>query len=308
MNRGMQTTPMHGAIAGRKRWAARAWVLVLVLGVSACGVSDPEATTGGNDGGGLAGGFVLRRAHAHNDYEHTQPLSDALSHGFGSVEADVWTVPGLGSALYVAHDFVDIRPGRTLRGLYLDPLAQRVAENGGWVYAEAAVPVQLLVDIKTDAESTYAVIDRVLDDYRDMLTCVEGGVLRPGAITVVLSGNRPYATMQAQPDRCAFYDGRSSDLDSDAPASLMPLISENWGALFDWRGEGDMPAAEREALDDFVRRAHAAGRRVRFWSTPDDAGAARDAVWIALLDVGVDHLNTDDLAGLEAFLRAHDTP
>ena len=32
----------------------------------------------------------LERAHAHNDYEHARPLLDALSHGFTSVEADVW--------------------------------------------------------------------------------------------------------------------------------------------------------------------------------------------------------------------------
>ena len=36
----------------------------------------------------------LIRAHAHNDYEHTRPLFDALDHGFGSVEADVHLVDG----------------------------------------------------------------------------------------------------------------------------------------------------------------------------------------------------------------------
>ncbi|MEC4021166.1 hypothetical protein QMK28_34095, partial [Streptomyces sp. H27-D2] len=32
----------------------------------------------------------LRRAHAHNDFVHPRPLLDALSHGFASVEADIW--------------------------------------------------------------------------------------------------------------------------------------------------------------------------------------------------------------------------
>jgi hypothetical protein len=284
----------------RLKVAGRIVGLIGVLALaSACSVSEPEAAPGG---------FVLRRAHAHNDYEHEHPLGDALSHGFGSVEADVWRLPGLGDALYVAHDLVDIRPGRTLRTLYLEPLAQRVADNGGWVYPNEAVTVQLLVDIKTEAEDTYAALSSVLDDYRDMLTCVVDGTLKQGAVTVVLSGNRPYATLQAQDDRCAFHDGRSGDLDSEAPASLMPLISENWTTLFDWRGEGGMPEAERARLIDYVTRAHATGRRVRFWSTPDEEGAARDAVWSALLGAGVDHLNTDDLAGLEAFLRAHDAP
>lgn len=45
---------------------------------------------------------------------------------------------------------------------------------------------------------------------------------------------------------------------------------------------------------------------MRFWATPDTPGPERDAVWAELLAAGVDHLNTDDLAGLARFLRTHD--
>src|SRR5437773_7233099 len=73
----------------------------------------------------------LRHAHAHNDYEHKRPLLDALAHGFCSVEADVFLSDG---ALLVGHERKDLRPGRTLEKLYLDPLAQRAKANGGRVY------------------------------------------------------------------------------------------------------------------------------------------------------------------------------
>jgi glycerophosphoryl diester phosphodiesterase len=42
---------------------------------------------------------------------------------------------------------------------------------------------------------------------------------------------------------------------------------------------------------------------VRFWATPDVRGAAREALWSELEAAEVDHINTDDLHGLEAFLR-----
>jgi glycerophosphoryl diester phosphodiesterase len=42
---------------------------------------------------------------------------------------------------------------------------------------------------------------------------------------------------------------------------------------------------------------------VRFWATPDTPGAAREALWDELAAAGVDYLNTDDLHGLEDFLR-----
>ena len=60
-----------------------------------------------------------------------------------------------------------------------------------------------------------------------------------------------------------------------------------------------MPPEEREALDRWVRRAHAQGRTVRFWNTPD-----RPDAWEILFDAGVDVIGTDDLAGLEKFFRA----
>ncbi len=121
----------------------------------------------------------------------------------------------------------------------------------------------------------------------------------------MISGDRAArAPMEAQRVRRAFYDGRLTDLGTPAPASFVPLISDNWTRNFTWQGVGPFPDAERRRLHGIVAAAHARGRRVRFWATPDLPGPARDAVWTELLAAGVDHLNTDDLAGLEAFLDA----
>ncbi|WP_306215694.1 phosphatidylinositol-specific phospholipase C/glycerophosphodiester phosphodiesterase family protein [Actinoplanes sp. RD1] len=245
----------------------------------------------------------LSRAHAHNDYEHERPLTDALAHGFTSVEADIYLV---GGELLVAHDPEDIVPGRTLQSLYLDPLLHRVRANHGRVYRGSDLSLQLLVDIKNTGAATYTELDRVLRSYRSILTTYVRGKVRDAAVTVVVSGDRPRELMAAQRIRYAFYDGRATDLNTGAPASLVPLISDNWTTLFTWQGAGPIPAAERAKLRQFVRDAHRGGQRVRFWATPDVAGPERDAVWRELVAAGVDHLNTDDLAGLEAFLRSYE--
>jgi hypothetical protein len=136
-----------------------------------------------------------------------------------------------------------------------------------------------------------------------MLTTYRNGRVSRAAVTVVISGDRPRELMQAQRTRYAFYDGRSADLNSGAPASFIPLISDNWNNLFTWQGLGPIPAAERAKLRQFVRDAHANRQRVRFWATLDVPGAAREAIWRELVAADVDHINTDDLAGLAAFLR-----
>ncbi|WP_433159540.1 glycerophosphodiester phosphodiesterase family protein [Kribbella sp. CA-247076] len=241
----------------------------------------------------------LPAAHAHNDYEHRRPLQDALDRGFSSVEADVWLVDG---ELRVAHDLEDVVPGRTLESLYLKPLAERVRANHGRVYKHGR-DFQLLIDIKSDGPTTYAAIDKALTKYRGISTIFINGRVLEGAVTSVISGNRPLDVMKAQKVRYAGYDGRLGDLQSGMPASLMPLVSDNWTNHFTWTGAGPMPAAERVKLHDIVQRAHRAGYRVRFWATPDVRGMAREALWAELEAADVDHINTDDLHGLESFLR-----
>ncbi|MFI1755420.1 phosphatidylinositol-specific phospholipase C/glycerophosphodiester phosphodiesterase family protein [Streptomyces sp. NPDC020571] len=252
---------------------------------------------------GRHGPRPLWRAHAHNDYEHPRPLLDALDHRFGSVEADIYLV---GGQLLVAHAPEDLDPSRTLESLYLDPLAARVRAGHGRVYRRDRGSLQLLIDIKTEGEATYLELDRRLRRYQHLFTSYAHGRVFPGAVTAVVSGDRAArAPMAAQGTRRAFYDGRLTDLGTTAPASFVPLISDNWTLNFTWQGVGTFPVAERRRLRDIVGAAHARGQRVRFWATPDVAGPARDAVWAELLAAGVDHLNTDDLAGLKAFLDDH---
>ncbi|MER5770375.1 phosphatidylinositol-specific phospholipase C/glycerophosphodiester phosphodiesterase family protein [Streptomyces sp. NPDC001985] len=246
---------------------------------------------------------ALRRAHAHNDYLHPRPLHDALAHGFTSLEADVFLV---GGELLVAHTPGELDPARTLGALYLDPLLERVRAHGGQVHRGRPHPVQLLIDIKADGAACYGELDRLLRRYHRMLSVFSHGRVRLGAVTPVISGDRAArAPMEAQAHRYAFYDGRLDDLGTSAPASLIPLVSSNWNHSFTWRGVGPFPPAERKLLRTITASAHAGRRRVRFWATPDTPGAAREAVWGELLAAGVDHLNTDDLAGLERFLRRH---
>ncbi|MEU5319129.1 phosphatidylinositol-specific phospholipase C/glycerophosphodiester phosphodiesterase family protein [Streptomyces sp. NPDC047461] len=245
----------------------------------------------------------LWRAHAHNDYEHPRPLLDALDHRFGSVEADIFLV---GDQLLIGHTADDLDPARTLESLYLDPLAARVRANHGSVYRGHRKPLQLLIDIKTEGSSTYLELDRHLRRHKHLFTTYARGRVLPGPVTAVISGDRAArAPMEAQTVRRAFYDGRLADLGGPAPASLISLISDNWTLNFTWQGVGAFPDVERQKLRGIVRAAHARGQKVRFWATPDLAGPARDALWGELLAAGVDYLNTDDLAGLEAFLDAH---
>ncbi len=238
----------------------------------------------------------LPNAHAHNDYEHQRPLLDALDQGFCSVEADIHLVDG---RLLVAHDRSGTRPDRDLDSLYLTPLHERVKKHGGRVHP-GHPDFTLLIDFKTEAGPTYAAIKPLLAEHADMLTTFGPDGVRKNAVTVILSGNKPSEEMRPEATRLAAIDGRMKDLAGTEPATWMPLVSERWGALFKWRGSGPLPEDEAARLRELVQKAHAQGRRIRFWAIPDNP-----AGWAAVTQAGVDLVNTDHLAELRQFLLAN---
>ncbi|MFJ1957507.1 phosphatidylinositol-specific phospholipase C/glycerophosphodiester phosphodiesterase family protein [Streptomyces microflavus] len=278
--------------------------LTVTLATAAAVIAAPAGVAAASPAavGRPSGPRPLRHAHAHNDYLHPRPLYDALAHGFTSVEADIFLVDG---ELLVAHDPAGLDPRRTPAALYLDPLRALVRAGRGSVHPHHRAPLQLLIDIKADGVAAYRELHRQLARHRSLFTRYHHGRVRPGAVTAVISGDRAARVpMEAQRTRLAFYDGRLDDLGAASPASFTPLISANWTQTFGWLGAGPFPRAERDRLRTLVAAAHREGRRIRFWATPDLPGPEREAVWSELLAAGVDHLNTDDLAGLERFLRA----
>jgi len=240
---------------------------------------------------------VLKQAHAHNDYWHKRPLADALEQGFASVEADVFLV---GSELLVGHDQSELRPGRTLAALYLEPLLKQVRQNGGSVFGDGTA-VTLLLDIKSEGVATYNVLAKELTQYAKMLSCVVDGERRQGAVEVVISGNRPIDLVAEQRTRSATIDGRLSELGGNPPVTLVPLVSESWQNHFDWDGRGKMPAQERAKLREMVELVHRGNRRLRLWATPET-----EACWEELHAAGIDLIGTDELQRLAEFLKGEE--
>ena len=75
-----------------------------------------------------------------------------------------------------------------------------------------------------------------------------------------------------------------------------------YSKLLRWNGLGTIRPEEREKLRAYVKAAHAKGRKVRLWASPESP-----AVWNELLACGVDLINTNQLAELRDFLLAAKT-
>jgi len=246
--------------------------LILVLAAPACAQHFPHV-----------------QAHAHNDYEHSRPLLDALDNGFVSIEADVHLVDNL---ILVSHD----RPTdkhRTLEKLYLRPLDSIARKNNAWVYAKYRQPMILMIDIKTPAAETFDALKVCLLKYKDLLSTPS----HDGPVKVVISGNRSLRSIQSDTDHLTSIDGRPEDLGHKFSAAEMPVVSESYQKV---TGEKSsfMPSKESlSRINDLAARVHAEGKKLRLWAIPDNEKA-----WQALLDAGVDIINTDKLQELHTYL------
>jgi len=233
-------------------------------------------------------------AHAHNDYNHKQPLLDALSKGFTSIEVDVFPIDG---KLYVAHDYpAELDKSRTLEALYLKPLDAFLTEHGKLYEPDTAL-LQLMIDIKQHGGQAYAILRPLLEKYAHMIWHLEDSAPSSGRIRVVLSGDRPFELVLADSMAYMGLDGRPSDLGKGYSATYMPMISQHMRSVISWDGKGPISSEDQNTLTQLSQHAHAEGKTVRLWATPEN-----ENLWDNLIETGIDWINTDNLAQLHTYL------
>lgn len=243
----------------------------------------------------LAQPIPLPNAFAHNDYWHERPLYEALENGYTNIEADVFL---RGKNLVVAHINPFFKSHRKLEKLYLQPLLEVVANNDGRIYPNYNKPITLLIDIKTDANETYKALKPLLEKYSNILTSYNNGVITERAVTIVLSGHKPYDILKNEANRLVFVDKdlRKSARDT-VGTNMHAMASCKYSKLIKWNGYGSLPENEKKKLVSYVNMAHSRGERVRLWASPENK-----TVWNELLKCGVDLINTNQLVALKKFL------
>ncbi len=230
----------------------------------------------------------LPAGHAHNDYMNDRPLMDALDLGFTSIEIDVCLYK---NSLRVSHNPVFLSLKHTLQELYLDPLARRIEQNGGTVYAGYKVPLVLMIDLKGDGRKSYPVLREVLKPYKHLLTIYRNDSVISGPVQINVSGCVPVQLIQEEAERWVTIDGSvNKDLDSAISPKLVQRVSSPYYRFFKWKGLGKQPLKEKELMDSLASKAKLQQKELRFYAAGNNM-----KLWQALLDAGVYWINVDDL-------------
>lgn len=264
---------------------------------------------------------------------------------------------GLMAAPQVGHTRNALNPEKTLAALYLNPImalieaANTTARPGGGlqyvcpsiasaeeeltglpssggIFSSAmSLPLQLLIDIKSDGPEyaalpllpstlhlpflrTFAKLYETLAPLRarGLLTTWSSGLPSPrrGLLTVIASGHAPLSSVQSlghspSTPRDLFLDAPLSAVEKDLAGIYTPALSPLASADF----KRTLPAAwllpclGRRRVRAMVAAAHARGIQTRFWNSP--GGFVREYGWRVLRQENVDWLNVDDLAAAASF-------
>lgn len=241
---------------------------------------------------------LYQSAHSHNDYLHPNPLYDALANGFGSIEVDIHLID---DQLYVSHlTPLILDEQKTLKNLYLQPLFDLYQSTPDFFQHQEESPLlTLMVDIKTDKNSTYEKLKKEILPYQEMFCSWTNHKLNMRAVRLLLSGNRPIEKVLTETHRFVQIDGRIEDINENYPNSFMPIISDNYSKICKKQWFGKSPnKANLKKIEEVAKAVHQSGKEFRLWNIFDN-----ELSWQKIRNAGVDIVNTDDLSGLAFFLK-----
>ncbi|MFC5683766.1 alkaline phosphatase [Flavobacterium sp. MAHUQ-51] len=213
------------------------------------------------------------KIHSHNDYNQQVPFWDAFANGASSIEADIFLKD---NHLYVAHTDKEIQTSRTLESLYLKPL-----ENALKMGFKKEQTLFFLIDSKTEAVTTLNHLVKSLKKHP--------AIISNASVKIIISGNRPPATTYSSYPDFIYFDYQEIDKDIAAEnLKKVAMVSLNFKNYSSWNGKGRLTHEDYKQVTAAIAQAKAFQKPIRFWASPDSNSA-----WKALIDLGVDIVNTD---------------
>lgn len=224
---------------------------------------------------------------AHNDYVQPIPLFAAYQQKVGYIEADVFLEK---NGLLVAHTRAEIDKEKTLEALYLKPLQKIISDNKGFAYADTAMRLVLMIDIKTEGIPTLDLLVKRLKKYPGLTGCP--------TFKIAISGNMPAPSQWNRYPDFIHFDGRPGIDYTKEQLNRVGMISTSFKDYTQWNGKGVLTKADKEKITAIINEVHKKGKKIRFWAAPDFNNA-----WTQFMYLGVDILNTDNVASLTTFIK-----
>ena len=229
--------------------------------------------------------------HSHNDYARTMPFYEAYSQQVYSIEADVFLCDG---TLLVGHDLPDLKAEDTFESLYVRPLVELFARNGGRAWRDSDEHLQLMIELKSETAPTLQAVAGVLGRWPQVFDTR----VNPDAVRIAVTGRVPAPEAFSQYPEYMLFDGQWDVNYTPEQLARIALVSADFRDFSTWNGKGTIIAPEKRTLEEMIDRVHGMGKPVRFWNAPEGI-----TVYYTFYDMGIDYINTDQVEVCADFYR-----
>ena len=216
--------------------------------------------------------------HAHNDYQKTEPLTNALRHKVFSIEADIYLSD---NRLLVAHDKKELSAAKRLDSLYLKPIIDLFRRHKGTISEDSSYTPVLMIDIKENGEAAIAQLIKLVSIYRSVFD----RSVNAKAVQLVISGDRGSSSTWTYYPSYIFFDGRPKETYDSATLQRVAFISDSY---FNYINPQD---SNNSLIGQGVKKVHGMGKLFRLWASPDNPES-----WQLQQELGIDIINTDKVA------------
>ena len=249
---------------------------------------------------------ALPCGHSHNDYLQERPLYEAVELGYGSIEIDICLTDK--KELKVAHVPWFLGGKKEVEELYFAPIAKMIEEKSPVFRYSTEYPLNLLIDFKKNADSTYKYLKNVFTKYARYITQygMNGQVIHRGPLVINLTGNKPWAAMAKDTLLYARMDGPLLLSDTNAIDTtylrMTGRVAANYQELVAFKKQCKTEEefySRVKANIGWYNRHHLTAR---YYAVPNKAEN-----WEELVRCGLNWINVDKLKEFSDFYHAYST-
>jgi len=224
------------------------------------------------------------KIHSHNDYTRTMPFYEAYSQKIYSIEVDLFY---RNDTFYVSHEEADINSQKTFESLYLNPLLSLYKINNGRAWSDADRSIQLVIEIKSgNTDEFMDALVNIIKQHPDVFN----PETNPNAVHIVITGHVPAADKFSKYPASISFDGDLNQVYTNEQLKRIALFSTDFSNLSHWNGKGSLTRDDKSKVIAAIDKAHALGKPIRFWESPDCITAWNTFYWM-----GIDYINTDHI-------------
>lgn len=194
--------------------------------------------------------------------------------------------------------------------MYLDPIVKMINEKDTVFKYTNSYPLTLMIDIKTQADSTYTYLKKIFLKYAPYITQYKNEqILYQAPLKICISGNKPWGLMQKDSILFARMDGPfllgnpNSPLEewmeiNNEKIRLMERASSPYKTYLDYKKHFQNEEDLRLDMQVVNGMYSEKGIGTRFWGVPNN-----EKKWKELLLSGIRWINVDKLKKFARFYK-----